>query len=85
MPPNDWYGFRTEKTLSNPNIWYKANYFSGWCFVIASLIAVILIVLPMVSPNLFSLVGNFKYYNIAVFLSSLIIAAIVSAEFISKL
>jgi hypothetical protein len=35
VPPNRWYGFRTRKTLSSPDIWYRANRAAGW-FVIAS-------------------------------------------------
>ena len=29
IPPNHWYGFRTRKTLSNKEIWYKANKYMG--------------------------------------------------------
>ncbi len=29
VPPNPWYGFRVPKTLSNPNIWYPVNEYSG--------------------------------------------------------
>lgn len=29
VPPNVWYGFRTQKTLRNPDIWYEANAYSG--------------------------------------------------------
>jgi hypothetical protein len=36
IPPNRWYGFRTPKTLSSPDIWYSANRFSGWVLVAAS-------------------------------------------------
>jgi hypothetical protein len=25
IPPNDWYGFRVQTTLENPQIWYDAN------------------------------------------------------------
>ena len=25
IPPNMWYGFRVQKTLSSPDIWYPAN------------------------------------------------------------
>lgn len=27
--PNGWYGFRTAKTLSDPEIWYSANVVAG--------------------------------------------------------
>ena len=29
VPPNPIYGFRTKKTLSDKQIWYKANYYCG--------------------------------------------------------
>lgn len=29
VPPNRWYGFRTAKTLSDPEIWYEINRISG--------------------------------------------------------
>ncbi len=29
IPPNLWYGFRTRRTLSDPDIWYRANYIGG--------------------------------------------------------
>ena len=29
VSPNHFYGFRTPKTLSSPDIWYPANEFSG--------------------------------------------------------
>lgn len=30
VPPNEWYGFRTPKTLSEPHIWYSANRLMGY-------------------------------------------------------
>lgn len=35
ISPNSSYGFRTEKTLSDPMIWYAANRVSGWGMVVA--------------------------------------------------
>jgi uncharacterized membrane protein len=29
VPPNDAYGLRTEKTLSDEDVWYAANWFAG--------------------------------------------------------
>jgi uncharacterized membrane protein len=29
VPPNRYYGFRTARTLSNPEIWYTVNRISG--------------------------------------------------------
>jgi uncharacterized membrane protein len=30
IKPNILYGFRTPKTLGNPQIWYQANTYAGW-------------------------------------------------------
>ncbi|HBB87852.1 MAG TPA: hypothetical protein DC047_09575 [Blastocatellia bacterium] len=38
VPPNSFYGCRTRKTLSDPNIWYEANHVSGIDFCLAGLI-----------------------------------------------
>lgn len=35
VPPNNVYGFRTRKTLSDPKIWYAANRASGHHLLVA--------------------------------------------------
>jgi uncharacterized membrane protein len=30
VPPNEWYGFRTAKTLSDERIWYPINKLMGY-------------------------------------------------------
>lgn len=40
VPPNRWYGFRTPKTLSSPDIWYAANRASAWFLIAAGLLAI---------------------------------------------
>jgi hypothetical protein len=39
VPSNRFYGFRTRKTLSSPEIWYEANYKGGVGLIVASIIA----------------------------------------------
>ena len=39
IPPNGIYGFRTEKTLSSPEVWYPANRASGWFMVAAAAVS----------------------------------------------
>lgn len=39
IPPNRFYGYRTRKTFSSTEIWYRANRFSGWAMVISGLVA----------------------------------------------
>lgn len=40
VPPNPYYGYRTQKTFSSPGVWYKANRIAGWWMVIAGILAV---------------------------------------------
>lgn len=39
VPPNRFYGMRTDKTLSSPEIWYPANRAAGWFMVAAAAVA----------------------------------------------
>ena len=41
VPPNNWYGFRTRRTLSDPNVWYPANRIAGQYFAVAGVLIVI--------------------------------------------
>jgi uncharacterized membrane protein len=41
IPPNRFYGFRTRKTLSNSEIWYRANRLAGIDLMVASLTSLI--------------------------------------------
>jgi hypothetical protein len=36
IPPHHFYGFRTRKTLSNPEVWYRANRLAGIDLIVAS-------------------------------------------------
>jgi uncharacterized membrane protein len=40
IPPNRFYGYRTRKTFSSREVWYRANRFCGWAMVIAGISAV---------------------------------------------
>jgi hypothetical protein len=39
IPPNRFYGYRTRKTLSSGDVWYRANRVSGWSLAIAGIAA----------------------------------------------
>jgi uncharacterized membrane protein len=50
--PNRWYGFRTPKTLSSPEIWYAANAAMGRDLMIAGAgIVVFVLVSALVLPD----------------------------------
>ena len=36
VPPNRIYGFRTPLTLSNRELWFRANRVAGWAFLVAA-------------------------------------------------
>jgi uncharacterized membrane protein len=57
VKPNQWYGFRTPKTLSDPEIWYKANkYMAINMFIAGIFIMTVFIILPTLenhfNPNM---------------------------------
>jgi len=41
LSPNGSYGYRTSKTLSSTAIWYKANRFAGWAFLIGMALTIL--------------------------------------------
>lgn len=44
VAPNRTYGFKVEKTLNNPDIWYEANAYYGRILTISSIIETIITV-----------------------------------------
>jgi uncharacterized membrane protein len=51
--PNSFYGFRTPKTMSSPEIWYQANRFAGqWMLAASSLTLLINFSLLYTRPDL---------------------------------
>ena len=41
VPPNNWYGFRTRRTLSDPDVWYPANRIAGQYLAVAGTVIVL--------------------------------------------
>jgi uncharacterized membrane protein len=39
VPPNSVYGFRTQQTLNNRDLWFRANRFAGCALFMASAIS----------------------------------------------
>jgi uncharacterized membrane protein len=49
VPPNRWYGFRTTRTLSNEDLWFRANRIAGCALLAAAgATAAILVLAPEV-------------------------------------
>lgn len=79
VKPNHWYGFRTPRTLSDPEVWYAANRVAGRDLALAgaSMVAFALgtlVVSPWVSPPVVTAA------NLAVMLAAL--AAAVAHSFL---
>lgn len=50
VPPNRIYGFRTRTALSPHDLWYRANGFAGYAFMLAAAVtALIISCVPQVS------------------------------------
>ena len=43
IKPNGTYGFRTSKTLADPEVWYSVNTIGGISFVITGIISIVLL------------------------------------------
>ena len=42
VPRNGWYGFRTPKSMSTPELWSKANVYSGKALTVAGVVTSLL-------------------------------------------
>jgi len=36
IPPNRLYGLRTQQTLADRELWFRANRFAGWALLLAA-------------------------------------------------
>lgn len=41
VPPNNWYGLRTRRTVSDPDVWYPANRIAGQYLAVAGTVIVL--------------------------------------------
>ncbi len=81
MPPNWGYGIRTSKTLSNKEVWYRANRFGGVVIVIASLVYLLVAATVPYSANNFT----FWLIHLAAFAFPLILALLLVRSYIASL
>jgi uncharacterized membrane protein len=75
IPPNQWYGFRTPKTLSEPHIWYAANRIMGYDLVAVG-VAVCVSAISVLLTGRSITIGQASWINIGVLLSALFLAVI---------
>jgi uncharacterized membrane protein len=81
--PNSIYGFRVQKTLADPAVWYKVNAFLGKGVVICGIAMIVLsLTAPMLTRLLDMTAGN---YGLAVILSPLAIVIALTWNYMSRL
>jgi uncharacterized membrane protein len=51
VPPNDWYGCRTEKTLSDDRVWYAVNRVTGRDLVFVGIVVVVSSLAALIIEN----------------------------------
>jgi uncharacterized membrane protein len=84
IPPNRLYGFRTKKTLADPDIWYRVNRFAGIAIMLASIVYVFA---AKTWPYDRAAADNFSIWllHLAAFAGPLVVALIVSASYAKRL
>jgi uncharacterized membrane protein len=59
--PNQWYGFRVEKTLNNRVIWFKANKYMAKAFIVVGCVQIIyniILIITKLSGPAYEMNGN---------------------------
>jgi hypothetical protein len=83
IPPNGLYGFRTPKTIDNPELWYLVNQYSAkrmfWTAVAFVITAVVMYLLPGID------VQDYAMTCLGVFTIGLIITIVQSVNYLRSL
>lgn len=84
IPPNLYYGFRLKKTLSNEEIWYKANKYGGKSLLAASLFTLIgCLILFLDKGRLFS--DGASIFSFVLLMVPIQISILLTLRYIKKL
>jgi len=76
IKPNRFYGFRTKKTLSCPEFWYKANKYAAKELIAAGMVIIMLAILSMLA--FFSIVMFTTIQSVGLFIMAVSIPPIVA-------
>ena len=84
VPPNRLYGFRTKKTLSDAEVWYRVNRFAGIAIMLASIAYALA---ATTWPYDRAAADNFSVWlvHLAAFAGPLVVALIASASYARRL
>jgi len=84
IKPNWFYGFRTPKTMSNKEIWYKSNKYLGRDFIIIGIILIVGSLFLLTPVNGFS-IEEIAYIELFLTLIPIIIVLIRGFAYLKKL
>jgi len=82
--PRNWgYGIRTTKTLSDDRIWYRANRYGGWAFLLSS---IFYLIVAVVVPNSTSGSDDIRvwFLHLCAFLSPLLLSILLIRRYIEN-
>ena len=84
VTPNSVYGFRTKKTLSDPEIWYPANAYAGkWLLAWGVVMMVAALLLPILLPDLSE--DSYAALFVLVVLGGLFVVVLMCWRYLKKL
>lgn len=83
VPRNVLYGYRTRATLGSDFVWYEANAYFGWRFLIASAVTCIAAVVLYRSGALEP--GTYLKVSVALLVAPGLVAALLTSRYVRSL
>lgn len=83
VPRNVFYGYRTRATLGSDFVWYEANAYFGWRFLIASAVTCIGAVFLYLSRALEP--GTYLKVSVALLVAPVLVAALLTSRYVGTL
>lgn len=84
VPPNQWFGFRVQKALEDPDVWYPANAYAGKLLLVLGLIIMgTALILPRLLPDLSA--DNLAWVMVGVMLGGVLIMVLLSWRYLKAL
>ena len=82
IKPNGLYGFRVQKTLENPDIWYAVNCYSGKWLLVTGLIIVAGAISLSFVPSL--TIDTYALSVLAIFAIAFAISIVMSVRYLNS-
>ena len=83
IAPNSWYGFRTQATLRDPDVWYSANAYAGWRMLWTGVVMLVTSVVTFLVPGID--VATYGFIMLAVVATGVVFTCVQSFLFLRQL